>query len=106
MPTGRLVYVSSDGNYSQVFTADGTSTLVSFQLGQIEELIKRQQAGGEGTLLRVGKQLIINTDYVHKIDLAELRLVMSDCRGFSAGLTASRAALQALREYLEKQQMK
>lgn len=98
--------MSSDGNYSEVFTADGASTLVSFQLGQVEELIKRQQAGGDGTLLRVGKQLIINTDYVHKIDLSELRLVMSDCQGFSARLTASRAALQALRDYLEKQYSK
>lgn len=104
VPIGCLVYVASDGNYSKVFTADGASTLVSFQLGQIEGLISGQQAGGGGTLIRVGKQLIINTDYVHRIDIAELEIVMSDCRSFSATLSASRAALQALREYLEKQQ--
>lgn len=34
VPLDRLMYISSDGNYSNVVTLDGRSALVSMQLGQ------------------------------------------------------------------------
>ena len=37
-----LVYVASDGNYSDIRTRDGEIRTVTMQLGIIEELIHRQ----------------------------------------------------------------
>ena len=45
IPADRLVYISADGNYSDVVTQDNRKTMVSLQLGQIEDLI----GGGAGT---------------------------------------------------------
>lgn len=42
VPSDRLMYISSDGNYSNVVTLDGERRLVSLQLGQIEDLIGDQ----------------------------------------------------------------
>ena len=43
----RIVYISSDGNYSTLIQADGETRMLSFQLGQIEKMIA-SQLGPEG----------------------------------------------------------
>lgn len=98
----RLVYVESQGNYSHVVTLDGRKRLVSFQLGQIEDLIGDQLGdAGEGRFLRLGRGLIVNLDYVYFIDVAKQQLVLSDCTGSYHELSASREVLQKLKLYLE-----
>ncbi len=44
----RIVYLSSDGNYSTLVQADGEMRMLSYQLGQIEKLIA---ARGRGKVL-------------------------------------------------------
>ena len=43
----RIVYISSDGNYSTLVQADGEMRMLSFQLGQVEKMIA-DQLGSEG----------------------------------------------------------
>ena len=58
----RIIYISSDGNYSTLILADGEARLVTYQLGQIEKLIAEQLGSSSGkAFIRIGKQLIINT---------------------------------------------
>ena len=64
IPQDKLVYISSDGNYSNVVTADNRQRLVAFQLGQIEDLIGEQLGDQGSNFLRIGRKLIINTDYL------------------------------------------
>ena len=71
VPSDRLMYVSSDGNYSNVVTLDGEKRLVSLQLGQIEDLIGDQLGDHGGNFLRLGRSLIINVDYIYLIDIAK-----------------------------------
>ena len=101
VPQDCLMYISSDGNYSNVVTLDGQVTLVSLQLGQIEDLIGDQLGDNGGNFLRIGRTIIINTDYIFLIDVAKQRLVLSDCKGHSYELTASREALAKLKAYIE-----
>lgn len=101
VPQDRLMYVSSDGNYSNVFTADGRSRLICLQLGQIEDLIGDQLGDDGGNFLRLGRSLIINTDYLYLIDIAKQQLVLSDCKGSWHELTASREVLTKLKAYIE-----
>lgn len=101
IPQDCLMYVSSDGNYSNVVTLDGRVRLVCLQLGQIEDIIGEQLGDTGGNFLRLGRSLIINTDYIYLIDIARQELVLSDCKGSWHELTASREVLSKLKAYTE-----
>lgn len=101
VPSDRLMYVSSDGNYSNVVTLDGRPRLVSLQLGQIEDLIGEQLGDNGGNFLRLGRSLIINIDYIYLIDISKQQLILSDCAGSWHELTASREVLIKLKAYIE-----
>lgn len=101
MPADCLMYVSSDGNYSNVVTSDGKSRVVTYQLGQVEDAIN-DQLGDEGmTFLRLGRSLIINTEYIYLIDVARQVLILSDFHGSYHELTASKEVLTKLKAYIE-----
>lgn len=101
IPARRLVYISADGNYSEVVTQDGRKRIVSFQLGQIEDMIG-DQLGDEGSnFIRLGRGLIINLDFVYWVDVAKQALILSDCNGCYHELSASREVLIKLKAYID-----
>ena len=101
IPQDKLVYISSDGNYSNVVTADNRQRLVAFQLGQIEDMIGEQMGDQGSNFLRIGRKLIINTDYLYSIDITTQQLILSDCAGCYHELSASREVLIKLKAYIE-----
>ena len=101
VPKSRLVYISADGNYSKVFTQDKQSCLVSFQLGQLEDLIGEQLGDAGENFVRLGRGLIINLDFVYRIDVTSQLLVLSDCNGCYYELSASREVLNKLKIYID-----
>lgn len=101
IPADRLVFVSAEGNYSEVVTQDNRKRIVSFQLGQIEDMIG-DQLGDEGSnFIRLGRGLIINLDFVYWVDVAKQTLILSDCAGCYHELTASREVLIKLKAYID-----
>lgn len=103
LPEG-IVYISSDGNYSNLIQADGESKLLSYQLGQIEKMIATQ-LGNEGYLfIRIGKSLIINRHFIHYINITKQKIVLSDAKTIKHTLSASREALKQLKEFIEKEE--
>ena len=101
LPPERLVYISSEGNYSNIITLDNRKRLVAFQLGQLEDIIGEQLGDGGSNFLRLGRGLIINIEYVHFIDIAKQELILSDCTGCYHELSASREVLIKLKAYIE-----
>ncbi|HCY72887.1 MAG TPA: hypothetical protein DHU75_01770 [Rikenellaceae bacterium] len=101
IPQSSLVYVSAEGNYSYIVTRDGKKHLVTFQLGQIEDAINRQIDNEELLFLRIGRSLIINTEYIYLIDTSKQLLILSDFHGFQQELTASKEALTKLKAIIE-----
>lgn len=101
VPAARLVYIEADGNYSHVVTQDGHRKMVSFQLGQLEDLIADQLGEAGGHFVRLGRKLIINTDYLYSIDISRQSVVLSDCRQFRKELSASREVLARLKAYVD-----
>ncbi|WP_148467975.1 LytTR family DNA-binding domain-containing protein [Alistipes sp.] len=99
----RIVYISSDGNYSTLVQADGEMRMLSFQLGQIEKMIASQLGSDGNSFIRIGKSLIINRSYIYYINVPKQKLVLSDVTTFSHTVTASREALKQLKELLEKE---
>jgi len=119
-----LIYVSSDGNYSDIHLLNGERHTLSQQLGTIEALIinqlqynKQDNEDIDKTLLpvirllqihkpkfvRIGKSLIVNLHYVHYINPNKKQLILTDCQTFKTTLDASKDALKKLKDYLEKQ---
>lgn len=101
VPACRLVYVSADGNYAYVVTQDNKKQIVSFQLGQVEDMIGEQLGEDGGNFVRLGRGLIINTDFVYLIDIAKQRIILSDCVHCFHELTASREVLIKLKAYID-----
>ena len=101
IPARRLVYISSDGNYSNAVTQDGRSLLLSYQLGQLEDMIADQLGETGFDFVRLGRKLIVNMDFVHYIDVARQQLILSDCAGCRHELNASREVLIKLKAYIE-----
>ena len=98
VPTDCLMYVEAQGNYSNVVTQDGKQHLVSLQLGAIEDLIAEQLE--ETPLVRLGRSLIINTDFIYLIDETRQQLVLSDCRNSYHALKASKEVLSKFKDYM------
>ncbi|MBR0532373.1 MAG: LytTR family transcriptional regulator DNA-binding domain-containing protein [Bacteroidales bacterium] len=101
IPARRLVYISSDGNYSNAVTQDGRSLLLSYQLGQLEDIIADQLGETGFDFVRLGRKLIVNMDFVHYVDVAKQQLILSDCAGCRHELSASREVLVKLKAYIE-----
>ena len=101
VPSAQLVYISADGNYSNIVTQDNRTRMVSFQLGQLEDLIGEQLGDSGNNFIRLGRGLIINSDFVHYIDIAKQQLVLSDCLDCYHELSASREVLIKLKAYLD-----
>lgn len=82
-------------------TLDNRKRLVTYQLGQIEDTIGDQLGDKGSNFLRLGRSLIINTDYIYLIDIAKQQLILSDCAGCYHELSASREVLIKLKAYIE-----
>ena len=105
IPSDRLMYITSEGNYSKVYTQDGHYHLVAYQLGQIEDKISDQLGEDETPFIRIGKSLIVHRDFIHMIDVSEQTIVISDCLGQYHKLTASRKALIGIKVLLENTEL-
>lgn len=98
----RIVYISSDGNYSTMVLHDKTEHLFTFNLSHFQKIIETQMKEDARTFIRIGKSLIINKEYIYKINMGKQLLVLSDMvlnQAFT--LSASKEALRQLKLLLE-----
>lgn len=99
----KIVYISSDGNYCNLMQADNETRMITYQLGQVENMI-RDQLGADGNLfIRIGRGLIVNRDYIYYINIQNQKLIMSDTKFFSHTVSASKDALKQLKDLIEKE---
>lgn len=103
IPSDAVVYISADGNYSVVTTADGERFVLTLQLGQIERRIAEMLENNDNRFIRIGKSLIVNRDFIAFINPPRQKMILSDCRSFRHEASASKEALKALKELLEKE---
>ncbi len=99
----RIVYISADGNYSNIVQANGETVLVTFQLGQIEKMIANQIGRESNVFIRIGKSLIVNRDFINYIHVTKQQLVLSDSLMVKHSVSASRDALKQLKEVIENE---
>ncbi|MCM1067133.1 MAG: LytTR family transcriptional regulator [Muribaculaceae bacterium] len=100
--TDAVVFITADGNYSAITMADGSDYVLTLQLGQVERRISEMVDTGDNRFIRIGKSLIVNRDYIAFICPSRQKLTLSDGRTFRRDTSASREALKALKELIEK----
>ena len=105
VPSESVVLITADGNYSVLTLIDGSEYVLTLQLGQVEHKLMDVATAQSGRFIRIGKSLIINRKYISYINPARQKLTLSDCRTFKRETTASREALKALKEYIEKEEL-
>jgi len=60
----------------------------------------------DNRFIRIGKSLIVNRNYITLINPSRQKLTLSDCRTFHYDVSASREALKALKDFIEKEDAK
>lgn len=103
VPADTVVYITADGNYSAITLADGENFVLTLQLGQIERRIAEMLDKDDHRFIRIGKSLIVNRDFIAFIHPVRQKMILSDCRNFRHEVSASKDALKALKELLEKE---
>lgn len=103
VPGEAVVFITADGNYSAITMADGSKYVLTLQLGHIEKRISEMVDSNDNRFIRIGKSLIVNRDFITFINPSRQKLILSDCRSFRHEVSASREALKALKEYIEKE---
>ena len=98
----KIVYISSDGNYSTLVLANDETRVLTLQLGQVERLIESQLGKEGNSFIRIGRSHIINRSYIYYINVSRQKLVLSDNDRFSHMLNPSKEALGQLKELLER----
>lgn len=98
----RIVYIESDGNYSTMVLHDKTEHVFTMNLAHCQQLIEDQLGKEADRFIRFGKQVIINREYIFKINVNKQTLMMSDMAlNHAFTLTASKEALKKLKIVLE-----
>ena len=97
--TDEIVGVVADGNYSDIVLYDGRRHKLTFKLHFFNEAFERLK---NNPFVRIGRSLIINKQFVYKINLTEKICIMAGqpIKG-EVRFEASRPALEALKKYLE-----
>lgn len=102
VPADAVVFITADGNYSAITMADGSEYVLTMQLGQIERRISEMIDNDDNRFIRIGKSLIVNREFITFVNPSRQKLVLSDGRSFRHEVSASREALKALKELIEK----
>lgn len=103
VPAGTVVYISADGNYSSITLADGGNFMLTQQLGRLERSIAEMLDANDNRFIRIGKSLIVNSDFITFINPAKQKMILSDCMTFRHEVTASKDALKALKDFIENE---
>ena len=96
----QIICIEADGNYSNLHLSNGNEYLLSFQLGQVESIIKEQLSYSNHSFVRVGKSLIINIDELICVNITKQMLEINQPSGERLLFNASREALKKLMNFL------
>ena len=98
----RVVFVESDGNYSTMVLHDKTELVFTMNLAHCQQLMEEQLGKEAMTFIRIGKQLIVNSAYIFKINVNKQQLVMANMGvNLAFTLQSSKEALKQLKALIE-----
>jgi DNA-binding LytR/AlgR family response regulator len=95
--TSEIVYVSADGNYSDLMLTNGRSRKMTFQLHYFDDIFKQLH---NNTFVRVGRSLIVNKRYVFVVNLTE-QMLMFTGQTLNTEIKPIKVSREALKQLME-----
>lgn len=92
----KVVYFESNCNYTKVYYPNGCTLSIIASLSFVEKLLQDINSSVARKFLRVGRFLIINTDYLFRINIIHQQLVLTD------GITPQAFTLKASKPSLRQ----
>ena len=101
IPTEFIAYIQASGNYSNLHLVNGEEVTLTFQLHHFEDAIGKLR---KKSLVRIGRSLIVNKNYVLSININSQELRLMDYKlGNSFKLKVSKDALRELKTMLDQE---
>ena len=101
IPSDEIVFIKGDGNYSNIFLSNGKKENV---ISQLHNVMDKLSDFDYCPFYRVGKSLIVNRDFIFKVNPGLQKLILSNSRlEKDILITASKEALKDLKEKLENE---
>ncbi len=97
----KIVYLESEGNYTNIVMTNSLKYMVRLNLGETERALAEQLAEEASIFIRIGKQHIVNKNFISSINILKQRLILSDYVLFVYRLDISREALKRLKELMK-----
>ncbi|MCQ2332434.1 MAG: LytTR family transcriptional regulator DNA-binding domain-containing protein [Paludibacteraceae bacterium] len=97
IPIMSIIYIKADGNYSNIYLHGNENIYVTRQLGKIADDIRSQLGENGSNFVLVGKSLIINYNYIFRINVPEQQLKLMDKFYSIYTIEASKEALKNLK---------
>lgn len=94
----NVVFISADGNFINIHSKNKLKAMVGMTLQEMEEQLSTYSKNEGIRFARIGRNAIINLQYVYQIIPQQQTIIMSDQATFSFTLKASRDALRKLKE--------
>jgi DNA-binding LytR/AlgR family response regulator len=99
----RIVYFEAEKNYTTLCLNNGQKLVFTFGLGAMKDYLESSMKEDARIFVRIGKSVIVNMNYVYKIDLLKQNLQLYDSvtqQTFT--LPAAKGALKELKELYRK----
>lgn len=102
IPSDEIVFIKGDGNYSDIFLSNGKKENV---ISQLHDVMDKLSHFDYCPFYRVGKSLIVNRDFIFKVNPGLQKLILSNSRlEKDILIKASKEALKGLKEKLENEE--
>lgn len=75
---GRVAYFEADSNYCHVHFINGAKATLLTSLVNIENLLSKHFQKNASNFIRIGKRVIVNSNFIFQINIARQRLILSD----------------------------
>ncbi len=94
----KIVYFEADGNYTNFMLSNQTKGTVLKNLSQVQDFLSESLREQASIFERVGRQYIVNLNFVYHIEVIRQKLTLSDGVSFEYKLSISKDALKKLKE--------
>lgn len=98
-----IAYISSDGSYTTMKLINGEDYTFSFNLSSFERIIEQQLINSAKMFIRVGRGLLINSNFIYVININKQELILANTSSsVKYTLHVSKEALRGLKSLIEK----
>lgn len=100
----KVVFFESNSNYTKVYYPNGCTLTIIASLSSIEKILNDLKCNEAKSFFRVGRFIIINTNYLFRINIIHQQLILTDgVNPHTYTLKASKQSLRKLKNlYVER----